>query len=87
MMIIMMIIIIIINMIMIIMIMPCARSAGFDSDKTLARPRPPDAAAALVVPHSCTSKGIGGQGMCSFCKEFLCFSTVPCRPTPLLVHF
>ena len=22
-----------------------------------------------------------------FCKEFLCFNTVPCRHMPLLVHF
>ena len=36
--------------------------------------------------QSCTSKGIGRQGTGSFCKEFLCFNTTPCRPTPLLVH-
>ena len=34
-----------------------------------------------------TSKGIGRQGVGSFCKELLCFNTMPCRPMPLPVHF
>ena len=37
--------------------------------------------------QSYTSKSIGRQGIGSFCKDFLRFSTVPCRPMPLLVHF
>ena len=36
--------------------------------------------------QSYTSKGIGRQGVGSFCKEFLCFKTMPFRPMPLLVH-
>ena len=27
------------------------------------------------------------DGACSFCKELLCFRTMPCHPMPLLVHF
>ena len=37
--------------------------------------------------QSCTSKGIGRRGVGSFCREILGFSTMPCRPVPLLVHF
>ena len=43
--------------------------------------------AASLLAQSFTSKGIGRQGIGSFCKEILCFSAMPCRPTPLLVHF
>ena len=32
--------------------------------------------------RSYTSKGQGWRGLGSFCKENLCFSTAPCRPTP-----
>ena len=33
-------------------------------------------------------KGIWRQGIVRlFCKEFLCFNTIPCRHMPLLVHF
>ena len=41
----------------------------------------------LPVIQSCTSKGIGRQGIGSFCKEFICFSTMLCRPMPSLAHF
>ena len=37
--------------------------------------------------QSYTSKGIRRQGNRLFCKEFPCFSTMPCRHVPLLVHF
>ena len=37
--------------------------------------------------QSCTSQGIGRQGICSFCKNILCFNTMPCRHMPLFVHF
>ena len=37
--------------------------------------------------RSYTSKGIGRQGIGSFCKEILRSSTTPCRHMPLLVHF
>ena len=37
--------------------------------------------------RSFTSRGIGRQGVGSFCKTFLCFNTRLCRPMPLLVHF
>ena len=37
--------------------------------------------------QSCTSKGKGRQGIGSFCKKFLCFSTMPCRQMPLLAYF
>ena len=37
--------------------------------------------------QSYTSKGIWRLGIGLFCKEFLCFDTVPCRHMPLLVHF
>ena len=37
--------------------------------------------------QSYTSQGIGRQGAGSFCTQSLCFSTVPCRPVPLLAHF
>ena len=40
-----------------------------------------------LLSQSCTSKGIGRQAIGSFCKEMLCFSTMPCRPMPLLVLF
>ena len=36
---------------------------------------------------SCTRRGIGRQGIGSLCKQFLSFSTMPCRHMPLLVHF
>ena len=42
---------------------------------------------ALAKSLSCTSRGIGGQGVGSLRKEFLCFNTMPCRRMPLLVHF
>ena len=37
--------------------------------------------------QSYTSKGIGRQGIRSFCKEFPSFNAMPCRPTPLLAHY
>ena len=37
--------------------------------------------------QSYASKGIMTTGHKLSCKDFLCFNTVPCRPTPLLVHF
>ena len=37
--------------------------------------------------QSYISKGIWRQGNRLFCKEFLCFNTMPCRHMPLLVHF
>jgi len=40
-----------------------------------------------VARIGCTSKGTGRQGMGSFCKQFLCFKTMPCRPIPLVAHF
>ena len=38
---------------------------------------------ASMKTQSCTSQGIGRQGIGSFCKEFLYISTIPCRPMPL----
>ena len=32
--------------------------------------------------QSCTSKGVGRQGIGSCCKQFLCCNTTPCRPMP-----
>ena len=40
-----------------------------------------------TVCQSCRRKGVGRQGIGSCCKEFLRFSTTPCRPTPFFVHF
>ena len=40
-----------------------------------------------LMTQSYISKGIWRQGIGSFCKEFLCVNTMPCRHTPLLVHF
>ena len=37
--------------------------------------------------QSYISKGIHRQGVGSFCKEFLCFNTMPCRHMPFLAHF
>ena len=37
--------------------------------------------------QSYTGKGIGRQGIGSFCKEIPCSSIMACRHTPLLVHF
>ena len=37
--------------------------------------------------RSCTSKGIGRQGVGSSRRKLLRFNTVPCRPMPLLGHF
>ena len=37
--------------------------------------------------QSYASQGMGRQGIGSFCEAFLCSSTRPCRPMPLLVHF
>ena len=37
----------------------------------------------LCVAQSYISKGIGQKGIGSFCKEFLCFSTMRCRHMPL----
>ena len=37
--------------------------------------------------QSCINKGTGRQGMSSFWREVPCFSTMPCRHVPLLVHF
>lgn len=36
---------------------------------------------------SCTSRGIERQGVGTFCRDFLCFTTVPCRPMLLPAHF
>ena len=50
---------------------------------------------ALAVSHCCakrvylqsrTRKGPGREGLGSFCKEFPCFNTVPCRPAPSLAN-
>ena len=43
--------------------------------------------AELLLLQSYISKGIWRQGIGSFCKEFLCFNTMPCRHMPLIVHF
>ena len=40
-----------------------------------------------LVIQSYISKGIWRQGIGSFVRNFLCFSTMPCRHMPLLVHF
>ena len=40
----------------------------------------------LAVSRSCTSQGIGRQGVGSLCKRFLHFKRKPCRPTPSLVR-
>ena len=40
----------------------------------------------LIVILIYVSKGIGRQGTGSFCKEFPCFNTTPCRHMPLPVH-
>ena len=41
----------------------------------------------LKLFKSYISKGIWREGIGSFCKEFRCFNTMPCRHMPLLVHF
>ena len=48
-------------------------------------PTSPEAAAHS---RSCIiRKGIRRQGVGCFCKDCLCFDTMPCRHMPLLVHF
>ena len=47
-------------------------------------------ASAPAIQCSCrsyTSKDIWRQGIGSFCRETLCFNTMPCRHMPWLVHF
>ena len=37
--------------------------------------------------RECTGKGVGRQGVGSFCEELLRFNPMPFRQKPLLVHF
>ena len=49
---------------------------------------PPDLCAwPITMNQSYISKGIWRTGHRLFCKGFLCFNNMPCRPMPLLVHF
>ena len=41
----------------------------------------------VIFSQSYTRTGVWRQGIGSFCKELLCFDTMPCRHMPLLVHF
>ena len=58
---------------------PAARRGG--------RSRRPRRRPVLRRTQSRTSQGIGRQGLGSFCKQSPCFSTMPCRQMPFLVHF